>query len=212
MKKDQILDALKWRSAVKIFDPAKKVSDEDLHTILEAGRLAPSSIGIEPWKFIVVENPEVRKKMRAGSYDQPKVTDASHIIVIARRTDPGVLADELIERTGRAQGKTGEQLSGLRKTAEGGIRGKTEKNLTDAWLSAQTYIPLGIMIETAALLGVDAGPMEGFDASKIDDILALKSKNLSAVTMLALGYRGEDKYATLPKTRRSFDEAVEIIK
>src|ERR1700722_14805958 len=96
---EKILAALRWRSAVKVFDAAKKVSDADLHTILESGRLAPSSIGIEPWKFIVVTNPEIRTAMRAASHDQPKVTDASHLIVIARRTDAENLGAEFGART-----------------------------------------------------------------------------------------------------------------
>lgn len=96
---EDILKALGWRYAVKIFDPAKKVADEDFKTILESGRLAPSSLGIEPWKFIVVENVGLREKLRAASYGQPKVTDASHLIVIARRTDAREsMVSELMER------------------------------------------------------------------------------------------------------------------
>jgi len=89
---EEIIKALLWRYAVKNFDTVKKISDEDLHAILESGRLAPSSVGIEPWKFIVVNNTQLRVKIRAVAYDQPKVTDASHLIVIARRTDAGNLS------------------------------------------------------------------------------------------------------------------------
>ncbi len=210
MKKDEILAALKWRYAVKVFDQNKKVSQEDVQTILEAGRLAPSSSGTEPWKFILVENPEIRKQMR-GEKGQPKITDASHLIVIGRRTDALSLAPELIARTGKTQAKTAEELSGLKKSVDAGVSKKTTEGTIDGWLAAQTYIPLGIMVMTAALLGVDAGPMEGFDPMKINEILGLSAKNLSAVTMLALGYRGDDKYAALPKTRRPFDEVVEIV-
>lgn len=207
-----IKNALNWRYAVKIFDPTKKVTDSDLSAILEAGRLAPSSVGLEPWKFIVVKNEEFRKKMRAASYDQPKVTDASYIIVIAHRTDAENLTAELISRTAKTQGKTEGDLEGLKQMSDGSIAGRSaSSDMLQGWLAAQTYIPLGLMVETAALLGVDAGPMEGFDANQIDEILGLKAKNLHATTMLALGYRGEDHYADLPKTRRSFEEVVEVM-
>jgi nitroreductase len=206
--REQIIGALNWRYAVKAFDPSKKVSEENLHTILESGRLAPSTVGLEPWKFILVKNPEIRAKLSAAGYGQPKITQASHLIVIAHRTDAKALPVELIERTGKAQGKTTEELSGLKRMAEGSVTSHPNPISCEGWLAAQTYIPLGMMIETAALLGVDAGPMEGFDPKQVDEILGLKEKNLASSTMLALGYRGEDPFAALPKTRRAFEDVV----
>ena len=205
----EILDAMHWRYATKVYDPSKKVSREDLMTILEAGRLAPSSIGLEGWKFIVVENPEIRLKLREAAYGQPKVTDATYIVVIARRTDGENLAQELVMRAAKQQGVSEESLDGLRKMAEGGVN-MPQSNL-DAYLMAQTYIPLGIMVETAALLKIDGGPMGGFDPAKVDEILGLASKNLKSTTMFAIGYRGEDPAATRPKVRREFDEVVEFV-
>ncbi|MFA6077543.1 MAG: NAD(P)H-dependent oxidoreductase [Candidatus Paceibacterota bacterium] len=209
---EQIKKALSWRYAVKTFDPAKKVTDSDLNTILESAHMAPSSFGIEAWKFIVVSNPEIRAKIRAVSYDQTKVTDASHLIVIARRTDVREnITRELVERTAKTQGKDISELKGLEDMVAGAISHKAG-DAVDAWAQAQTYIPLGMMMETSALLGIDAGPMEGFSGAEIDEILGLKEKNLATVTMLALGYRGDDEFADLPKTRRSFDEVVEFVK
>src|SRR4051812_16590220 len=106
--KEHILEALNWRYAVKTFDASKKVAEEDVQTILESGRLAPSSIGLEPWKFIVVKNDELRKKIRAVGYDQSKITDASHLVIVAHRTDGAALPGELIARTAQAQGKSVE--------------------------------------------------------------------------------------------------------
>ena len=211
VQNNKVIKALNWRYAVKEFDSNKKISDKDLHIILESGRLSPSSIGIEPWRFIVVTNPEIRTKMRAASYDQTKVTDASHIIVIARRTDSENLSSELIERTALAQNKNKEELDGLKQMVDGSISAKDEGAIRDGWIAAQTYIALGIMIQTAALLNIDTGPMEGFDQIQIDNILNLTKENLSAVTMLAVGYRGEDPYAMLHKTRRGSDEVIEFI-
>lgn len=208
------MKALNWRYAVRGFDPAKKVSDENLKTILESGRLAPSSFGMEPWHFVVVENEEVRKKLRAAGYDQPKITDASHLVVIAYRTDGEKnICNELIERTVRIQNQDASALAGLKQMLDGAITGQAHAGTLDAWMKAQAYIPFGMMIETAALLGVDAGPMEGFSADQVDEILGLKAKNLHSTTMLALGYRSsDDTSATRPKVRRSFEEVVEFVK
>lgn len=208
MKKKEILEALQWRYAVKGFDATKKVSDEDFETIIESARLAPSSIGLEPWKFFVIENTEVRAALREAGYGQPQITDASHLIVLAHRTDAAALPKELVARTAIAQGVTEEALAGLQQMAEGA----TGRPAPEAWLSAQTYIPLGMMLETAALLGVDTCPMEGFDKQKVDEILDLASQNLASTSILAVGYRGEDKYAHTPKTRRAVSDVVTIIR
>lgn len=208
---DSILKALEWRYAVKVFDSSKKITAEELNTILESGRLAPSSIGIEPWKFIVVENPELRAKIRVASYDQPKITDASHVIIIARRTDARAnIAPELLDRTAKAHGKDLAELAGLNEMVSGAVSRMNDDAL-DTWVKTQSYIPLGMMIETAALLGVDSCPMEGFNGPEIDNILALKAKNLMTTTVLTLGHRGVDPAADRPKVRRDFNDAVEFI-
>ena len=208
----EIINALHWRYAVKIFDPNKKVSDEDLYTILESARLSPSSSGIEMWKFIVVENPDVRKKLREVGDNQPKITDASHLVVLTYRTDiEASLIKERLERTAKIQNQSLETLGGLKGVLEGGLAKHIKQEDLEVWVKAQTYIPLGIMLETAALLGVDAGPMEGFTPEKVDEVLELQGKNLKSVTMLALGYRGEDPASTRPKVRREFDEVVAFI-
>jgi nitroreductase / dihydropteridine reductase len=206
-----ILDALNWRYAVQTFDPAKKVSDADLQTILESGRLAPSSFGLEPWQFIVVENSELRTKLRAACFDQEKVTDASHFVVIARRTDArAAMVNELIERTATAQQVDPAKLDGLRNMVDGYIARQNDAEL-DAYIQSQCFIPLGIMIEAAALLGVDSGPMGGFIPAQADEVLGLTEKNLTATVMLALGYRGDDSAAKRPKVRRAFSDVVTVI-
>ena len=210
---DKIIDALNWRFAVKEFEPSKKVAPADLETILESGRLAPSSMGFEPWKILVVENPEVRAKLRAVSYGQSKVTDAAHILVIAGRTDlrqNGVR--ERLERTAKAQNMQVEELSGLKAALEGTLAGIPDDATLNEWAAAQTYIPLGIMVETASLLGVDNCPMGGFDRAAVDELLGLGAKNLASVSMLALGYRGNDATAAMPKVRRDAADAIEFIR
>lgn len=209
---EQILKALEWRYAVQSFDPTKKVGEGDLKTILESGRLAPSSYGLEPWKFIVVENPEVRERLQSVSYGQPKVSEASHLIVIARRTDAREkIVSERISRTATIQNMEESALDGFKEMLDGVVAGRDDASL-DAWNARQAYIALGMMMETASLLGIDNAAMEGFDPKGVDDVLGLAKQNLTATIMLAVGYRGADASADRPKVRRSFDEVVEIVK
>lgn len=211
MNGQEIIKAMNWRFATQAFDSAKRVSEEDLKTILEAARLAPSSFGIEAWKFLVIENPELRGKISEAAWGQPKVTQASHLIVIARRTDVREnITNELIERSSKTQGVAPEALNGLKEMVSGAIARRSDAEL-DVWVRNQAYIALGVMIETASLLGIDNGPMEGFDPAKVDEILGLKEKNLTSTTLLALGYRAESSVLR-PKVRRAFDEVVEFIK
>lgn len=209
---ETILNAMNWRYAVKTFDTTKTVSDEDIATILESARLAPSSVGLEPWKFFVVTNTVLRTKLRAAGYDQSKITDAPYLVVLTHRTDAQTLPAELIARTSNATGATPESLDGLKGIAEGSVAGHSSSSeIMNGWLAAQTYIALGIMLETAALLGVDACPMEGFDVNAVNKILGLKEKNLAVTTMVVFGYRGEDSHAVMPKTRRDYNEVIEVV-
>lgn len=209
---EQILKALGWRYAVQNFDGTKKIGESELETILESGRLTPSSFGLEPWKFIVIENAEIRQKIQAASYGQPKVSEASHLVVIARRTDAREkIVGERITRTAKIQNQEESSLDGFKQMLDGVIGSRDDAAL-DAWNARQAYIALGMMMETASLLGVDNAAMEGFDPSAVDEILGLKEKNLTSTVMLALGYRGEDASAERPKVRRDFDEVVEFVK
>lgn len=209
MKKEEILKALNWRYAVKIFDKDKKMNEEDLHTVLESGILSPSSLGLEPWKFIVVKDPETRAKLFEVS-KQPKVTDASYLIVLTYKTDIEEIIKERLERTAKIQNQKIEELDTYKNFLENGTKNKTDLEL-DSWLKSQSYIPLGIMTQTASLLSIDNCPMEGFQNDKVDEILNLNSQNLKSVTMLALGYRGIDPQAEKPKIRKDFKDAVEFI-
>ncbi len=208
--KEKIINALNWRYAVKIFDKEKKVSEENIETILESGRLSPSSLGLEPWKFILVKDHQTRAMLFEASR-QPKVTDASHLIVMAYKTDAEKLIKERLERTAKIQNQKVVELADYKAFLEKGIAKKVKDGNFESWIKAQAYIPLGVMIQTASLLGVDNGPMEGFENEKVDEILGLKDKNLKSVTMLALGYRGGDPTSLKPKIRREFKDVVEVI-
>ena len=212
MKKEEILKAMNWRYATKVYDTSKKVSEDDLNTVLETARLSPSSNGIEMWKFLVIKDIKIREQLKTVSYGQPKVTDASYLIVVTYRTDAKEnLIKERLERTARIENVDESKLEGLKAMLENAVTTKSANGTLESWVAAQTYISLGVMIETAALLGIDACPMEGFQPDKVDEVLNLKEKNLKSVTMFTLGYRGVDPMSEFPKVRRSFDEVVEII-
>lgn len=204
-----ITDALAWRAAVKVYDPTKKISTEELETILEAGRLAPSFYGLQPWKFVVVSDDETKQKLAAAAWNQPQVTSCSHLLVLARRTDIDEgLAEELIQTTASTTGVTQQSLSGFKDALMAFISGMDEKARIQM-ATGQVYIALGTMVAAAASIGVDNSPMGGFDHAQFDEILGLKEKNAASVVIMALGHRSEkDEYSKRPKVRFATDDVV----
>lgn len=208
---NDILNTLHWRYAVKVFDSSKKVSKENIDLILESARLSPSAYGLEPWKFFVVENEELRKKIREVGYDQTKITDASHLIIITYRTDAKEkMCNELMDRIKKTRGVNDDDVASYKQMIDGDFTWRDEANV-NSWMKSQAYISVGFMLETAALLGIDAGPMEGFNTDSVDEILGLKEKNLHSTVMIAFGYRGDDSYANLAKVRKDKEDVVEWI-
>jgi len=195
-----IIEALKWRYATKKFDPSKKVSEADLNELLEALRLAPSSYGLQPWKFIVITNPELRRKLREHAWNQPQITDASHLIVLAARTDlDEKYVKEYVKEISRQRGVSLESVKGYDDMMTGFVKGTSKEELIH-WAKKQVYLALGMLLEAAALKRVDACPMEGFDAQKFDEVLELK--NLTATVLCTIGYRSPDDPASkLEKVR-----------
>lgn len=207
-----LTEALNWRYATKKFDPSKKVSDADLQDLLEAIRLSPSSYGIQPWKFLVIANPDTRKKLREHSWDQSQVTDASHLIVLCARTGLSEKdIDAYVEEIISARGVTKEQLESYRQMMLNPVKRMSTGELTE-WNQKQVYIALGILMAAAAIKGIDTCPMEGFDASKYDEILGLTARGLTATVVCPVGYRAsDDGHAALAKVRFAKDKIVEVI-
>lgn len=209
IEKLDIVQSLDWRYATKKFDSAKKVSDADLRVILESARLAPSSFGLQPWKFVVVNDPLLRESMKSASYGQAQVTDASHIVVVCVRTD----VDEkyvckYIEKLAKVRRLTLEQLKGFEDMLLGFLKAMPNTQTVIDWSSRQVYIALGFMLETAALKHIDACPMEGFDSLQVDEVLGLKKQNLHALAFLTLGYRLDDPDALNAKVRFDKEEVI----
>jgi nitroreductase len=199
----QLLDRLNWRYATKQFDPNRKISAQDWAVLEDALLLTPSSGGLQPWKFIVVTDPAVRAKLLPASYGQAQITDASHLVVFAAKKNFSEAdVDAFINYTASARGVPVESLAQYRGMLVGGIVQALDEPARDAWARNQAYIALGNFLTSAALLGVDACPMEGFDRAKYDEILGLSAKGLASAVIATVGYRAStDKYANAPKVR-----------
>jgi nitroreductase len=200
---EQLLAQLNWRYATKQFDPKRKISAQDWATLEETLLLTPSSGGLQPWKFIVVTDPAVRAKLTSASYGQTKVNDASHLVVFAAKNNLGEAdVDAHLNNVAKIQGVPIEALAPLRGMLVGGIVKSMDEIARNAWARNQTYIALGNLLTSAALLGIDACPMEGFDRAQYDEILGLKAKGLASAVIATLGYRSTmDTYASAPKVR-----------
>ena len=205
------IEALKWRYATKKYDVTKKLSAEQVATIKEALRLAPSSFGLQPWHFILVENPELRTKLRAAGYDQAQITDASHLLVLASEKNvDATLVAHYMEDIAKQKGIAVENLAGFSTMLNGAIGVKGEAGARE-WAARQVYIALGVVLTVASLEGIDATPMEGFDPAQFDTILGLSDRGLASQVVVALGYRSaEDEAATAPKVRYAEDEVITV--
>ncbi len=203
-----VLDAMQRRYATKAYDTSKKVSEADLTTILEAMRLAPSSFGLQPWKFIVVENTETREQLKANSRGQPQVTDASHLIVLAvKKSITEADVDAYMQSVASTRNMPVEALAEYKWMIIGTVGSRDDASIR-AWNAKQAYIALGVWILTAAQLHIDATPMEGFDASKYDEILGLG--DYTTAVIMPVGYRSEnDQSQHYAKVRFSAEQIIE---
>ncbi|MBX3381369.1 MAG: NAD(P)H-dependent oxidoreductase [Phycisphaeraceae bacterium] len=198
---EHLLNNLKWRYAVKKFDPARKIDTPTWKALEQAAIHSPSSFGLQPWKFVVVEDAALRQQLRGASFNQSQITDASHLVVFARRTTLGQLeVDRYIDQIAAVRAVEKQSLADFRNT----MIGFSQRPGFDvgAWAGRQVYIALGVFLTSAAMLGVDACPMEGFDPVQYDRILGLTEHGLAAQVVATAGYRAsDDPFASLKKVR-----------
>ncbi len=207
-----IIDALNWRYATKKFDTNKKLSQNDLDILFESMRLTPSAFGLQPWKFIHVQNPETRVALQENSRGQPQITEASDLVVIAvknnmQESDVDEYIQDMIETRKVDLENIPEDFKNTDKLVEyknmmiNTISSKTQEQLK--WRNQkQAYIVLWFLLSTCAQMWIDACPMEWFDPEKYNEILWLHDLGLSATVVVTLGYRSsEDKYSDLKKVR-----------
>ena len=217
--KEQIIEAFHFRHATKEFDPTKKIPEDDFRFILETGRLSPSSFGTEPWRFVVVQNPALREKIKNTSWGAfGKLPEASHFVLFLARTkldtkyDSEYLNDHFLHFKQMPEDHIARYLKRIEEFQ------KSDFNLLDGdrplfdWACKQIYIALGNMMSAAALIGIDSCPIEGFDLDKMNQLLdeegLSENGHFQLAVMAAFGYRVKEP---IPKTRRPYDDVVKWI-
>lgn len=209
---EDILETRQWRYATKKFDATREVSEKDLETILEAMRLSASSYGLQPYHILVVNNAEIREKLKPFSWGQSQITDASHLIIFANQTDFGSeLVDDYLKNLSETRNVPLEELKGYGDFAKSKLI-DLPKDVKANWTAKQAYIALGNALQATAELKIDSTPMEGIEPEKYDDILKLKEKGLTTSVVLAIGYRSEeDETQHYSKVRKSKEELFTFI-
>ena len=213
-------DAVARRHTVKAFASGKSLPQEEIETLLNVLRNSPSSVNSQPWHFVVASTPEGREQIAQSTtgafvYNGPKVLNASHVIALCMRTDlddahlQNVLAQE--EQDGRfakPEGKAGQD-----KSRRGYVdMHRYEQRDIPQWMEKQVYLALGGLLLGAAMLGIDATPMEGFDQRALDQALGLREKGFTSVVLVSLGYRSDEDFnAALPKSRLAREEIFTFI-
>ena len=184
-------DAMNFRHACKIFDEDKKIPKETLNTVLEAGRLSPSSFGMEPWKFLVVQSSELKAKLRPSCWDQVQVTSCSDLLVLVTKNalvEPGSpYVEEMLKRKNMPQ-----EMFDMYMSVYGSFLGAKAEGNPDfykEWSAKQVYIAAGNMMTGAAVEGVDSCPIEGFDQKEVEASLGIDGKEESVALIIAFGYR-----------------------
>lgn len=206
-----LLEALNWRYAVKAFDPDRKIPAATWAILQQALVLTPSSYGLQPWKILQIETPQLRSQLRAQSFNQSQVTDASHLIVFLARTSlTEAEIDRLIELTATTRSAPLEKLAGYRQVMINDLIHGPRNAVIQHWAANQAYIALGNFLTAAALLGVDTCPLEGIIAPAYDEILQVQDSGYRTVVAAVAGYRSaSDGYADLAKVRYPASELLE---
>ncbi|MDJ0773303.1 MAG: NAD(P)H-dependent oxidoreductase [Mastigocoleus sp. MO_167.B18] len=210
---EQVLEQLNWRYATKKFDPSKKIPEAVWKVLEQSLVLAPSSFGLQPWKFIVVRNPQIREQLLEHSWGQKQVVEASHLVVFVIKKDLNESdVDRYVQRMSEVQQVPVENLQKFANVIKGFMKQPPYPLDINDWSTRQTYIALGQYMTCAAMLGIDTCPMEGFVPDKYDEVLGLPAQGYKAVVVCPTGYRAaDDKYATNPKVRYPTEYVVDYI-
>lgn len=198
-----LLEHLQWRYATKKFDSTKKVSSNDIEKLKQAIQLSVSSYGLQLYKVLIVENPEIREQLKPVSWNQSQITDASHLVVFCNYTEATSEAiDAFIKQTAITRNQDLERLNGYGDFIKSKLAEKSEAEKT-SWLKSQTYLALGNLLNACAELTIDACPMEGFEPEAYNQILGLDKQGLNAAVIAPIGYRHKEDYTIgLPKVRK----------
>lgn len=207
---NQFTKAMAFRHACKVFDETKKISDEEIRYILEAGRTSPSSFGMEAWKFLVISNEELKAKLRPSCWNQVQVTSCSHLVVVLAGIESVKPSSGIPQKRFARRPLSSEQIDTYVELYSNHLAytlGKDEHIY--AWTARQCYIAAGNMMTAGAFIGIDSCPIEGFEKDKLEDILGLDTSKYQVALVLSFGYRVNEQSEQL---RLDFDEVVEFIK
>ena len=207
-------EALQWRYATKAFDPSRSIAPETWQALEQSLVLSPSSYGLQPWKFLLIRDPELRQQLRPHSWNQSQITDCAELVVfVGRRTIEQPEVDKLIDTTASTRGLEAEQLGFYADLLRRNVvdHEQVPASEVEGWNGRQVYIALGTFMAAAALLGVDTCPIEGFDPAAYDRLLGLDDSPWRSWVVCAAGYRAaDDKYAQLAKVRYPASELIEV--
>jgi nitroreductase len=201
---NEIKSALEWRYAAKKYDASKSITAEDLQTLKDSIRLAPTSYGLQPFKAIFIEDDNIRQQLKGKSWGQTQITDASHLVVFAvQKHISSADVDAYMENVAKSRSIALDATKGFGDYIKGSIETMNEEQFIP-WNKKQTYIALGMLMQTAAMLKIDATPMEGFETAGYDEILGLNELGLTSSVVCAIGYRHtDDKNQYQAKVRKS---------
>ena len=212
-KNKSIIDQLNWRYATKKFDSQKKISESDWKTLEESLRLSPSSYGLQPWKFLIVQNSEIREQLTPLSWGQTQIKDCSHLVVLTyKKKIDEKYVEKFIQTSSNVNGVPVAQLESYKNIIIGDLIKGPRSEIIQWWAQRQTYIAMGFLMETAALLHIDTCPLEGLDPLGYDKVLKIDNSEYATVAAVACGYRhADDKYQFSKKVRFNNSDIIEFI-
>jgi len=207
--KNDFLNAMDFRHACKLFDESKKISKEDIHTILEAGRKSPSSFGMEPWKFLVITNNDLKAKLQPFCWNQPQITTSSHLIIILAAIENVKVESGIPQKRFGRRDMPQEKKDFYINLYANHLKETLSSNANIySWTARQCYIAAGNMMSAAAFIGIDSCPIEGFEKEKIEEVLNLDTNKYQVAIVIPFGYRINPQSAQL---RLSLEEIVQFI-
>ncbi|MDJ1498430.1 nitroreductase family protein [Cytophagaceae bacterium DM2B3-1] len=202
-----LVKAFQWRYATKKYDTSRKISPEQFDDLLTTLQLSPSSYGLQPYTFFILQDPAVLEQISRAAFGQPQITTGAYVLAVTVQTDiDESTVKKYIDKAAIARNTERKNLE-ARETFVNSKLSLLSAEQKIEWAEKQAFLAVGVLVSAAAEAGIDASPMEGFDRAQVDQILGLKEKNLKTTLLFALGYRSsEDEFATIPKVRKTKEE------
>ncbi|MBU8910933.1 MAG: NAD(P)H-dependent oxidoreductase [Desulfobacterales bacterium] len=206
---NSVIKALNFRHACKLFDPDKKISKEHMDMIVTAAHLSPTSFGLEAWKFLVISSDAVKKILRPACWNQPQITDASHVIVILSNPSLADPSNKYIKFNFERRELPEDAVKVYIKKYKNHMETQVFPRMSAyAWCSKQCYIGLANIMTAAASEGIDSCPIEGFEKELVEKALNIDTNQYEVAVIVALGYRVKEQP---PRRRHPIESVVEYI-